>query len=220
MAAPLTPTTQSMVPVLLQFLHVALGRVGMILAKPSRVSVPAGLTKSRLNVIPPVPTFGSVVHHLFRLYLFAVLLTVAHTSVSHSSQLPRREANHRGIVVESVVKGTQGERIGIRTGDVLLWWQRGPIQGELGSPFDVPHVAIEQATRGVVRIHGQRGRYSHTWLLNSSPWGFQTRPNLSGTYLGIYEHAMRLSLNGQHTLAAEHLRRAAQLAQHEHQVWL
>src|SRR5437660_3107854 len=72
-----------------------------------------------------------------------------------------------GIIVESVTKGTQAERLGLQPGDKLLSWSRGSERGSFNSPFDLVHISVEQASRGLVAVHGQRAERARSWLFGS-----------------------------------------------------
>ena len=115
------------------------------------------------------------------------------------------EVLSQGVTVESVVKGTQADRLGIRPGDVLLSWSRGAEKGTFDSPFLVTYVAIEQASRGLVTVSGLRGAHKRTWVFGPDTWGLQARPNFLGSCLRIYEEAIQLASSGKTIEAAEQL---------------
>src|SRR5260370_42561945 len=84
---------------------------------------------------------------------------------------PASRVLERGVTVESVVKGTQADRLGIRPGDILLSWSRGNEKGAIDSPFVVAYVSIEQASRGFVTVHGLSGTQNRRWVFGSDAWG-------------------------------------------------
>src|SRR5579859_6855388 len=84
-----------------------------------------------------------------------------------------------GIVVEEVKKNSEGERAGLREGDILLSWRRGDAKGVFESPFDLYTIAIEQAAYGEVTLEGIRGMEKRHWLLGWNIWGIEGRPNFT-----------------------------------------
>src|SRR5579883_2699319 len=97
----------------------------------------------------------------------------------------------RGIVVESVAKGTEAYRAGLRTGDTLWSWSRGDAKGELETPFDLDFVETEQGCRGIVEIDGIRSGQRRHWNL-AGDWSIPVRPRLAGSLLSISEEAEEL----------------------------
>src|SRR5579864_5843466 len=91
--------------------------------------------------------------------MFAVtvaFLFLGLTPVTVSQSVPRLEvpasAIGVGIIVESVDKNSEAEKAGIQRGDILLDWTRGDRKGPIASPFDLPYLRFEQASRGPVKI--------------------------------------------------------------------
>jgi CHAT domain-containing protein/tetratricopeptide (TPR) repeat protein len=125
-----------------------------------------------------------------------------------------------GLVVESVVRGRQADKLGVRPGDIMRGWRRGDAKGVFDSPFSPAFVAIDQASRGLVTVHGSRGMQSRTWIFQSDSWGVQTRPNLSGTYLSIYQRAMQFAADGKPVEAAECLESAVAITNDDDPIWL
>ena len=125
-----------------------------------------------------------------------------------------------GLVVESVVKGRQADKVGVRPGDVLHSWRRGDAGGIFDSPFVPAYVAIEQASRGLVTVTGTRRTRSRTWVFQSDSWGMQVRPILSPTYLPIYQRAMQLADAGRSIEAAECLESAVAITNKSEPAWL
>ena len=124
------------------------------------------------------------------------------------------------MIVESVVKGRQADKLGVLPGDLLLHWSRGNIKGEFDSPFIVGHVAIEEASRGTVRVDGLRETQKHSWMFESDSWGIQTRPNFVGKCLAIYEEGIHLAEGGMPVKAAERLKSVAAISDLRNTEWL
>src|SRR6266852_4088594 len=76
----------------------------------------------------------------------------------------------KGIVVEWLTKSGEGQKAGMRAGDVLLSWTGATSKGEIESPFALPYLGFEQAPRGAVRIEGIRRGEKRTWVLRTTPW--------------------------------------------------
>jgi CHAT domain-containing protein/Tfp pilus assembly protein PilF len=125
-----------------------------------------------------------------------------------------------GLVVESVVRGRQADKLGVRSGDIIRGWRRGDAKGIFDSPFAPAFVAIDQASRGLVTVYGSRGMQSRAWVFQSDSWGVQTRPNFSGTYLSIYQRAMQLAADGKPIEAAECLESAVAITNDDDPIWL
>ncbi len=155
--------------------------------------------------------------------LFAILINVS--SFAFCQALAAKETSTPssvgyGLVVESVVRGTQADRLGIQPGDIMLSWNRGEAKGDFDSPFGLAYVSIEQASRGLVTVHGLSGTQNRKWVLGSDTWGIQTRPNMLGTYLSIYQEGMQLAAGGKPLEAANCLRSAVALVKNDGIVWL
>jgi CHAT domain-containing protein/tetratricopeptide (TPR) repeat protein len=114
-----------------------------------------------------------------------------------------------GIVVEKIEKNSEGERAGLREGDVLLNWNRGDAKGVLESPFDLLAIEIEQAPRGPVALVGYRDAEKRIWTLGQNDWYVKTRPAFSGDLLYMYRRGEELVQAGQPVAAAEHWREVA-----------
>jgi CHAT domain-containing protein/Tfp pilus assembly protein PilF len=136
-----------------------------------------------------------------------VLLCVSSLSMA---QPPWYESPGHAVVVESVVKGAQAARLGVRPGDLILRWTRGELRGDFDSPFTLSYIAVEQASRGAVTVYGRRGTRPCIWTFNSAPWGLQTRPEFSDASLDdLYREAMRLDAAHQTGAAVERIESAA-----------
>jgi CHAT domain-containing protein/Tfp pilus assembly protein PilF len=135
---------------------------------------------------------------------------------SESAEPPLKQ----GIVVDWLTKNSQAERAGVRPGDILLSWTRGEASGHFDSPFDLPHVRFEQASRGVVRIEGLRGAAKQSWVLGSDTWGIAGRPNLTDPLSTVYWEGQQLAQERRGEEAADQWRRAAALSEMSSVPWL
>src|SRR5262249_1797955 len=108
-----------------------------------------------------------------------------------------------GVVVEWVTKNSAADKAGVRAGDLLLTWTRGKESGRIDSPFDLPFIRFEQASRGTVTIAGLRGAERETWLLTSDTWGIAARPTFEANLLATYLEGEKLADVGKLTQAAE-----------------
>jgi CHAT domain-containing protein/Tfp pilus assembly protein PilF len=124
--------------------------------------------------------------------------------------------NQSGIIVERVAKNSEGERAGLREGDVLLNWTRGDARGQIDSPFDLPDLEIEQAPKGTVTLQGLRDSQARSWTLGQTSWGVRTRPSLPEGLRPIYRDAEELANAGKPDEAAERCRVAALMAHSSH----
>src|SRR6185437_14454413 len=124
-----------------------------------------------------------------------------------------------GLVVESVVKGRQADRLGMRVGDIVYRWSSGANKGIFESPFDPPYISVEQAARAPVVIYGMRDDQKRTWIFNSDSWSFQTRTNLRGALLAAYLKAVQLADSGSATEAMNVLDSSVCVAEGENS-WL
>src|SRR5260370_8963987 len=91
-----------------------------------------------------------------------------------------------GAVVDQVAPNSEGEKAGLKEGDIFLRWVRGNAKGEIESPFDLSLIEIEQAPRGSVTLEGLRGAEKRAWVLAPADWGLKTRPNLTPNLLSLY----------------------------------
>ena len=92
-----------------------------------------------------------------------------------SSGLARRLSP--GAVVEKVAKHSEGEKAGLKEGDLILSWSRDDAQGTIDSPFDLAQLEMEQGPRGGVRMAGRRGAAALTWTIGVGEWGLSSRPD-------------------------------------------
>lgn len=114
-----------------------------------------------------------------------------------------------GLAVEGITPGSVAEHAGLRPGDVLLRWKRGDAEGVLNSPFSLLLVELEHGPRGPVHVLGCRQTQEQTWLLDSGPWGMQTRPLLYASALWRYSRGTKFASGGIPARAAQEWRRLA-----------
>lgn len=138
----------------------------------------------------------------YRLCIFLCLLAAALTSISGGSSVPR------GIVLEEVAPGSEIEKGGLRAGDLVQRWERlpsppansEPAQGLFSSPFDWMWLEVEQAHRGPVILHGERGGERRTWHVAAGEWNVhfnserrarsRARPILDPRDAALYEQGL------------------------------
>jgi CHAT domain-containing protein len=102
-----------------------------------------------------------------------------------------------GVVVDEIAPGSELERAGVKSGDLLLRWQRpsatpdrpAEAAGQLLSPFDWKWLEVEQMNRGMLLLEGERGLVARVWRVEAGEWNVhfnserrprsRTRPLLS-----------------------------------------
>lgn len=122
------------------------------------------------------------------LMLVSQVLTVTHAA-------SRQREPVKGIVVEEVPRHSEGEKAGIRSGDLLVSWTRTAspptssqsARGTLASPFDFVDLELEQRPRGTVTVTGFRDGREFTATMLSTESGLTVRPCLTGDLLRLYE---------------------------------
>ena len=107
-----------------------------------------------------------------------------------------------GVVVKAVEAGRQGDKAGLKVGDVILGWSRGDASGKIESPFDFFQVVVEQRPRGIVQLRGFRNTHESVWSLRSGEWGIEARPVIHGPLLRTYDDSERLLNSGKSEAAA------------------
>jgi hypothetical protein len=130
-----------------------------------------------------------------------------------------------GIVVEKVEKNFEGEKAGLKEGDVLLSWSRGEAKGEIVSPFDLMAIEVEQAPRGTVTIQGLRNNEQRSWTLVEGDsridcCGIETRPVLTQNLSALYREGQDLAKSGKVLEAAKRWLAAGAIAQKTSTAWL
>ncbi|MBP7867501.1 MAG: CHAT domain-containing protein [Acidobacteria bacterium] len=92
-----------------------------------------------------------------------------------------------GVVVESVFPGSATERAGLRSGDVVLSWERLPAppanpkraRGKVRDFFRWLDLVWEQSPRGAVVLAGLRDGRGARWEVPRGAWDITVRPRLS-----------------------------------------
>ena len=151
--------------------------------------------------------------------LFLGLIPLALSQVPANPERPTL-ALGRGIIVESVGKNTEAEKAGVQAGDILLDWTRGDAKGEIVSPFDLPYIRFEQASRGLVTVGGLRANQRRTWRLGSDVWGIASRPHLPDPLVSICRQGDDLVATAKPLDAGECWQTAAARAQEYGVSWL
>jgi CHAT domain-containing protein/Tfp pilus assembly protein PilF len=141
-----------------------------------------------------IVSFGGVVPRLL-LTSFLVSPAFGQSPISQQSSI-LHEAKAKimpGVVVEKVVPYSEGGKVGLRAGDILLSWIRGDSHGEIQSPFDLLWTETEEAPLGIVKLEGLRGTEKQVWSLGPADWGLTARPNFTGQLLSAYLEAQKLA---------------------------
>ncbi len=144
-----------------------------------------------------------------------LLAAIAQTSTSVNDTSLKR-----GLVVESVAKNLDAETAGVKPGDVLLGWKSRVARGNFESPFDLPYVWYEQASRGPVTLEGTRNGRRETWLLGGNTWGISARPNFTATLCSVYQKAQELAAAGKLVEAVNLLRSEVRADRGRNSPWL
>jgi CHAT domain-containing protein/tetratricopeptide (TPR) repeat protein len=134
--------------------------------------------------------------------LLAILCLIS--SIWNSKAFPQQGLTPReldaatmpGVVVEDVVHRGEGEKAGLREGDILLTWSRGDRKGDIHSPFDLAEIESEQEPLGMVKLEGLRGTEKQVWCLGATNWGLATSPNFSNSFLTSYREGQELAKLG------------------------
>jgi CHAT domain-containing protein/tetratricopeptide (TPR) repeat protein len=146
-------------------------------------------------------------------FLFAVAafsLAAGPRFGSSAAGAPPDSSRHLGVVVESVDVGSPPGKAGIRSGDVLLSWERAanppsnpaPARGDLATPMDLEEVCIEESDRGNLTILGLRNSQRLAFQIPAGIWDvfdllpfrsvrLTVRPRLEGRALGDYLAGLR-----------------------------
>jgi CHAT domain-containing protein/tetratricopeptide (TPR) repeat protein len=141
-----------------------------------------------------------------------------------------RQTTARAVIVDEVARGSAGEQGGVRPGDLLHSWVREAAppanphdaHGELGSPFDLLDVEMEQAPRGEVRLSGTREGAPFSVVVPPGAWGISVRPYLREPILSVYERGKVLLVAGNNEGLAAWRELARQLKDHDGELaaWL
>ena len=136
----------------------------------------------------------------FTRVLAIVSLVVLSVAGSPSIQGAEQQgARQSGVVVESVAKGSAGDRAGVQPGDVLLSWVRKPAppanpaqaRGEIRNPFDWMDVELEQGPRAEVWVFGTRDGSESSVTLAPAIWGIAVRPRMSEALISNYQQGKK-----------------------------
>ncbi|HYN22557.1 MAG TPA: CHAT domain-containing protein, partial [Thermoanaerobaculia bacterium] len=104
-----------------------------------------------------------------------------------------------GVVLEEVGQGSTLERAGLRSGDLLVAWERSPeppanpegAAGELRTVFDWLWMKAEQAPRGPVRLQGERDGTAIFFEVPKGSWESRVRPQMTPDLLDVYMEGRR-----------------------------
>ncbi len=129
-------------------------------------------------------------------------------------------ASQHGVIVESVDKDSEGEKLGIKPGDVIDGWVRSTERGTIDSPFDFSWVEIEQKPRGSLSLEGHRGKEKQSWKFMTDQFGLKVRPVMRERLLIIYEDGSALATAGKVSEAATRWKRAADETSQDDPGWL
>jgi CHAT domain-containing protein/Tfp pilus assembly protein PilF len=92
------------------------------------------------------------------------------------------------VVIEVIAPGSAGERSGLQRGDELCAWSsESGGSGVLRTPFDLGHVKIEHAPRGIVTLQGFREGKEKIWHVPPGVWDIEARPTFEPGLLALYE---------------------------------
>jgi CHAT domain-containing protein len=122
-----------------------------------------------------------------------------------------------GIVVETVPRGSPGEKAGLRAEDAIVAWCRTPPGADppcsapraLDSPFAFAELETEQIQRTGLRLLGWRQGERKTWDLSSEPPQLTVRPALRGELLELHRAARDSAATGRPEAAVTGWRAAA-----------
>lgn len=130
-----------------------------------------------------------------------------------------------GLTVETLDADSWGAAAGLQLGDRItgatLEAEAGlgleSREAELGLPFEIEALFIEETPRRAVVLHGNRGGEARSWTLprgaSLAAAGLQVRPPLSPALLALYTEAREQMAKGHLAEAAAAWRAAAQRAQ-------
>jgi len=158
-----------------------------------------------------VNTFESI-HGAVKFKISRQAVLVFLSLISLMTCAAAREATLRGVVVLGVAKTLEGERAGIRPGDVLLSWENGRARGELQSAFDLSITEVEQGATGRVRLQGVRDAKQKIWMLGEDYWGITVRPRMPISVFRLFRKGELLEKAGKVSDAAAMWKEAADRA--------
>lgn len=114
-----------------------------------------------------------------------------------------------GVVVDHVATNSEGDKAGLREGDVLVAWTYQELEDQIKSPLALYDLEAAPRTRGPVKIHGLRNGEQRQWTLGTGAWGIRARPNFSEELLSIYRQGQALAKSENPLEAAARFREAA-----------
>lgn len=119
-----------------------------------------------------------------------------------------------GVVIETLAPGAALARAGLRVGDVLDSWERGPAErpvsrGALRNAFDWLWLLSEQAPRGGLRLAGQRAGRPLRVSVPAGTWSAEVRPRLTPSALALYHQGRTLIAEGKRRHGIARWRRIA-----------
>ena len=149
----------------------------------------------------PVPAIYSFLEQKKHLAFFLSCLTILWAYHPAAAQSGNQTVNSTatvapGAVVESISKGTEGERSGLQPGDLILSWSCQDRHGTIESPFDIATVTNEQATLGPVTLEGIRASQHSTWTLATNEWGLGVRPAFAADLGALYSDGEKAVAGG------------------------
>src|SRR5471030_841883 len=124
--------------------------------------------------------------------------------LSATEKVDEKSTVEPGVVVEEVEAGREGDKAGLKVGDVILGWSRGDAAGKIESPFDYIWVDIEQRPRSEVMLDGMRADKKVTWTLGRGEWGLTAGPVFTGRLHDVYSKARGMAKAGRRSASAKY----------------
>jgi tetratricopeptide (TPR) repeat protein len=156
-------------------------------------------------------------------FSFSLTLTTACSAQTSRSQISPSvcaEELQPGVVAETVLPDSEGERAGITPGDIILAWTRGNTKGRISSPFDVTTIETEAEPKGRITLYGVRRGSKHEWTVGPENWGIKVRPNLPPSEFSAYQSGRSEIIAGRLSNAGEKWRSAGMAAGRYRCSWL
>lgn len=125
-----------------------------------------------------------------------------------------RDSDLQGVVVDSVGPGSVLEEADLRPGDAVVGWSFGTGsgedgRGEIASPFEWEWVALEQAPRGILELHGERQGEPLVLSVRPGTWQARVRPRMTAPLLERFLEGRKLIEEGSLEEGVESWRRLA-----------
>src|SRR5450432_831682 len=187
----------------------------------------SGPTSIFPNMIHRIPETCTAVRSIAFVFLAIALCYLSLPSYAQKPHAPKvklvaaeqkpdeKSTVEPGVVVEEVEAGREGDKAGLKVGDVILGWSRGDATGNIESPFDYIWIDIEQRPRGEVTLDGMRADQKMTWMLGRGEWGLTADPIFVGRLKGIYAKANQLANGGRQSDAARYWLKNCGVLPHE-----